>query len=173
MQVFRSFVAGVKNLFRRNAAERELDAELRSYMNESAANKVASGATPEEAAREAKLEMDGLETVKHEVRSVGWEFTLETLIQDVRYGVRMLRKSPSFTLVALAAIALGIGANTAIFSVVNAILLQPLPYPEPNRLISVGTHERHISGIHPMGVADFLAWRDHQKSLNTLPSLTK
>lgn len=165
MRLFHSFAAGLKDLFRRDAAERDLDAELRSYMDHATADKVRGGATAEEAAREARLEMDGLETVKHKVRSVGWEFSLETLIQDVRYGVRMLRKSPSFTLVALAAIALGIGANTAIFSVVNAILLQPLPYPDPDRLIMAGTHERHLSGIHAMGVADFLAWRDHQKSL--------
>jgi putative ABC transport system permease protein len=88
-------------------------------------------------------------------------------VQDVRYGVRMLRKSTLFTAVAVTAIAIGVGANTAMFSLVDAILLRPLPYPEPQRLIVVGTHQRDGSGMSPMGTADFLAWRDRQAEFRT------
>jgi putative ABC transport system permease protein len=102
---------------------------------------------------------------------VGWESALEVLAQDVRYGVRILLKSPLFTAVALTTIAIGIGANTAMFSLVDAILLRPLPYPDPQRLIVVGTHQRDESGMSAMGTADFLAWRDHQHSFEQVAVL--
>src|SRR5262249_14377797 len=145
--------------------------ELNAYLQEAAHTKVQAGATPEEALRAARLELGGMETVKHEVRAVGWEFALEVFAQDVRYGVRMLRKSPVFTIVAVAAIAIGIGANTAMFSLVDAILLRPLPYPEPERLVVAGTHQRGGSGMKHMGTADFLAWRDRQQSFEQVAVL--
>jgi hypothetical protein len=114
---------------------------------------------------------DALLHAGHEVRAVGWEFAVEILAQDVRYGVLILRKSPLFTAVAVMAIAIGIGGNTAMFSLVDAILLRPLPYPEPQRLIIVGTKQRDGSGMSPMGTADFLAWRDHQQSFEQVAVL--
>lgn len=83
----------------------------------------------------------------------------------------MLGKSPLFTAVAVMAIAIGIGANTAMFSLVDAIILRPLPYPEPQRLIVVGTNQRGDSGMSYMGTADFLAWRDHQQSFEQVAIL--
>ncbi|HKR85627.1 MAG TPA: ABC transporter permease, partial [Terriglobales bacterium] len=93
--------------------------------------------------------------------------------QDVRYGVRMLLKAPLFTAVALTTIAIGIGANTAIFSLVDAILLRPLPYPDPQRLIVAGTHQRGGSGLELISTADFLAWRDHQQSFEEVAILDR
>src|SRR5580765_5201827 len=173
MNVFRSFMAGLKELLRRDQAERELNEELNAYLQNAADAKVQAGATPEEALRSARLEMGGMESVKHEVRAAGWEFALEVFVQDIRYGVRMLRKSPLFTAVAVTAIAIGIGANTAMFSLVDAILLRPLPYPEPQRLIVVGIQERGHSGLNLMGTADFLAWRDHQQSFEQVAVLNQ
>ncbi len=95
---------------------------------------------------------------------MGWELAVDTFFRDLRYGLRLIRKSPGFAALAILAIAIGIGANTAIFSVVDAILLRPLPYPEPRQLIAIGMHQRGGSGVNPMGVADFLAWRDQQHS---------
>jgi predicted permease len=171
MNVFRSLVAGLKELVRGDKAEKELNEELNAYLQEAANAMVQAGATPEEAVRSARLELGGMETVKHEVRSVGWEFALEVFVQDVRYGVRMLRKSPLFTAAAVAAIAIGIGANTAMFSLVDAILLRPLPYPDPQRLMVAGTHQRSDPGMKHMGTADFLAWRDRQQSFEQVAVL--
>ena len=171
MKVFRHLTAGLKELVRRDKTESELREELNAYVQNAADAKIDAGATPEEALRSARLELGGMETVKHEVRAVGWEFALEVFVQDIRYGVRMLRKSPLFTAVAVMAIAIGIGANTAIFSLVDAILLRPLPYHDPQRLIVVGTQQRGISGMDLMGPADFLAWRDHQQSFEQVAVL--
>jgi putative ABC transport system permease protein len=162
MNVFRHVAAGLKELIRRNKTESELSEELNAYVQNAAEAKVQAGATPEEALRSARLEMGGMESVKHQVRAVGWEFALEVFVQDVRFGVRMLLKSPLFTAVALTTIAIGIGANTAMFSLVDAIVLRPLPYPEPQRLIVAGMHQRGGSGMELISTADFLAWRDHQ-----------
>ena len=171
MNVFRHLMAGLRDLVGADKTESELSEELNDYLQKAADAKVEAGATPEEALRSARLELGGMETVKHEVRAVGWEFALEVFVQDIRYGVRMLRKSPLFTAVAVTAIAIGIGANTAIFSLVDAILLRPLPYPESQRLIVGGTQQRGSSGMDLMGTADFLAWRDHQQSFEQVAVL--
>src|SRR5215469_12220232 len=164
MSTFRKLTAGFKELMRKNQSESELNEELNAYVQNAAEAKVRDGATPEEALRLARLEVGGRETVKHQVRAVGWEFALEVFAQDVRHGVRMLLKSPLFTAVALTTIAIGVGANTAIFSLVDSILLRPLPYPEPQRLVAAGTNQLGDSPMSPMGTADFLAWRDRQQS---------
>src|SRR5215470_9142088 len=164
MNIFRRLKAGARELVRRDKAESELSEELNAYLQSTAEMKVQAGATREEALRSARLEMGPMESVKHQVRAVGWEFPLEVFLQDVRHGGRMLLKAPLFTAVAVTTIALGIGFNTAMFSLVDAILLRPLPYPEPQQLVVVGTHQRGESGMSPMGTADFLAWRDHQQS---------
>ena len=171
MNVFRNITAGLKELMRRNKSENELSEELNAYVQDAAEAKVRAGATPEEALRSARLEFGGVETVKHQVRAVGWEFGLEVFVQDIRYGVRMLLRSPIFTAVALTTIAISIGANTAMFSLVDAILLRPLPYPDPQRLIVVGTNQLGESTMSPMGTADFLAWRDRQQSFEQVAVL--
>src|SRR5215470_4580012 len=171
MTVFRHIAAGIRELIHRNKTESELNEELNSYVQSVADAKVQAGSTPEEALREARVEMGGMDSVKDQIRAVGWESVLDIFVQDVRYGVRMLLKSPLFAAVALTTIAIGIGANTAIFSLVDAILLRPLPYPEPQRLIIVGARQRDGSGMSPMGTADFLAWRDRQQSFEQVAVL--
>jgi putative ABC transport system permease protein len=164
MSIYRQLTTGLKELMRKSQSESEFSEELKAYLQNAAEAKVRAGATPQEALRSARLEVGGMETVKHQVRAVGWEFALEVFVQDVRYGARMLLKSPMFTAVALTTIAIGIGANTAIFSLVDSILLRPLPYPEPQRLVAAGTNQLGDSQMSPMGTADFLAWRDRQQS---------
>lgn len=171
MKALRSFAAGLRALFQRSKADRELQEELDGYLRSVAAVKVQEGATFDEALRSARLEIGGTESLKHQVRTVGWEFSLEMLLQDARFGMRTLLKSPLFTAVVVATMAIGIGANTAIFSLVEAILLRPLPYPEPQGLLVVGTNQRGMSSMSAMGAADFLAWQERQRSFEQVGML--
>jgi predicted permease len=117
--------------------ESEMDAELHFHMEAYAEDLVRSGVPHQEAMRRARLEFGGAERVKEECREARGVHFLETLFHDVRYGLRALRKSPGFTFVAVFTLAVGIGANSAIFSAINGILLKPLPYPHPEELIDL------------------------------------
>jgi putative ABC transport system permease protein len=126
-----------QRLFRRARTEKRLNTELRVHLEQQIADYIATGMTPEEARRRARLEFGGLDQVKEECRDVGAARFVETLIQDLRYGLRQLRRDPGFTVVAVITLAVGVGVNSAIFSLVNAVLLQPLPYPNSGQLVHV------------------------------------
>ena len=133
------FAAGVRRLANRERAERDLEDEARQFMRESAAAKRAAGMSAEAAERAARIEMGSIDAATEPARSYGWDAALEAFLRDVRYAIRYLRKSPGFTLAAAGSLALGIGANTAIFSMVNATLIRPLPVAEPHELITVSS----------------------------------
>jgi putative ABC transport system permease protein len=130
-------VSRLRSLLRRTTVEAELDDELRFHFELQVEKYVKSGLPREEARRRARLEFGGLDQVKEECREARGVHLIETLAQDIRYGLRTLRKSPGFTAVAVLTLAVGIGASTAIFSAVNPILFEPLPYSHPNRITMI------------------------------------
>ena len=136
------------NLLRRRKAEDSLDAELRAYVEDLICRNIAKGLSREEARRQAFVEVGGLESIKEGVREAWLGNGIETTAQDVRYACRSLLRSPGFTAVVIATLALGIGSNLTMFSLMRAVLWRPLPYPEPNRIVTiqVDARNRHDTG---------------------------
>jgi putative ABC transport system permease protein len=144
----------VTNTFTRSRVERDLDADVRGYADLLVAEKMRAGMNETDARRAALVELGGVEHVKDEVRDVRAGVLLDTTIRDVRYAVRTLVRRPGFTIVAVTALALGIGATTAIFSVVNGVLLRALPYREPDRIVAVMHNERE-----PVSPLNYVDWK--------------
>ena len=138
----------LRALFGRKSMEAELDEELRAHFEHQVQKYVQSGLPLEHAKRRAGLEFGGLDQVKEECRDARGVSFIETTIQDMRYGLRMLARSPGFTAVAILTLALGIGANTAIFSVIDAVMLRKLPVKNPQELVQLAT-------VGPYGVSSF------------------
>jgi putative ABC transport system permease protein len=126
--------------------EQDMRDELRFHLERQIAANIAAGMTPDEAQRQARLRLGALEGVKVGCREERRGFWLESLWSDVRYGLRMLRKSPGFTTVAILILALGIGANSAVFSAIDAVLLRPLPFPDGDQLMRVSQYNPKIAG---------------------------
>jgi len=137
MRRLQNILNWLRSWFKQNSVEKELGSELRFHIERQVEENIAAGMTPEEARRAALREFGGVEQVKEECRDTRRVNILENLIQDMRYGLRTLRKSPSFTFFAVAVLALGIAANSAIFSIADAVLIRPLPYRDANRLVMV------------------------------------
>jgi len=147
----------------RNRKEREMDEEMRFHIEAHAADLVGRGVAQQEALRQARVEFGGIEMVKEDCRdAVGVSF-LETLFQDVRQGIRAMLRTPVFTAIALIVLALGIGANTAIFSVVDAVLLRPLAYRDSDRLVTI-----LMNGDGPVSAGNYIDWRDQSRSFTAV-----
>ncbi len=154
-----NLTSGLKSLFQKHRVERELDEELRSFLEASAAHKQSAGMTADAARRAALAEMGSSNAVKHQVWSSRWESTLEGLLQDLRISFRALAKSPGFTVVAVLSLGLGIGANTAIFTLIEQVLLRNLPVRDPQQLVTFGKSESGgVLGGVDLGFFDEFPW---------------
>ena len=152
MKVFASLRSVVSVLFRRSLLENEMEEELRAHIEDRANDLERSGVPHPEAQRRARLEFGGYQKYKEEIREGRGTHFLEILIQDLRFGLRMLRKTPAFTAIAIITLALGIGANGAIFAVIENVLLKPLPFPDSAQLVDLGYDARGI-GFHGRSAA--------------------
>src|SRR5678810_157997 len=126
-----------RTLFRRNRVEWELDEEFQFHIEQRIELEIASGRSPEEARRIALRSMDGMQLHKEECRDMRRVNYLDDMLRDLQYATRNLRRSPGFAVLAVLIMALGIGANTAVFSVVNAVLLKPLSFSDPGRIVTL------------------------------------
>ena len=163
MSLLRNIAVGLRVLFRKKQVSQELDEELNGFLQMAVEEKMKQGMSRKEAVRTVRLERGSLEVTKEVLRTTGWESFVETCWQDLRFGVRMLLKNPGFTALAVLILALGIGANAAVFSVLHAVLLRPLPYTAPEQLTMLCvTDSRPRSWAVTDGSTsyrDFLEWR--------------
>jgi len=159
----------LRSLFKRGRVEQELSDELRFHLEKMTEENVARGMTLEEARYAALRELGGVEQIKEECRDMRRVNWIENLVHDLRYGVRQLRRTPGFAAVVVTALALGIGANAAMFSVVNAVLLRPLPFRDPGRLVAIeGIPAVQFNGPH----THVIGWQDWVGKSRTLTDVS-
>lgn len=164
MEALRTAVSRVTGFFQRRVLVRRLEDELQFHIEQEIQANVRRGLGPEEARRRALIALGGIEKTKEEFRDAVGLRLLDDLVRDFQYGLRQLRRSPGFSVVALLTLALGIGANAAIFSVIRAVLLMPLPFPEPDRLM--------ILYGYTLDTSNFEQWRNQARSYEQFAALS-
>src|SRR5579864_6120570 len=143
MALLKSLVAGVRSLFQKDRMEREMDEELGEFLDAAVKEKMRRGMSRQEALRAARIELGGVEAVKEQVRAASWESRIETVWSDLRFGARLLRLNPVFAGAAILSLALGIGANTAIFQLIDAVRLRTLPVKNAQEIARVAIDHRN------------------------------
>jgi hypothetical protein len=170
MKRARQLLTRLANLFTGRRQEERLRAEIEEHIVLQTEENIQAGMSPAEARRQALLKFGAIEPVKETYRDQESVPFVETLLLDLKYGLRMLRKSPGFTAVAILTLAIGIGANTAIFSFVAAVLLRPLPYPQPEQIVSVWEKPPQFDHNF-ISTLNFLDWKQQNRCFQFLAAL--
>jgi putative ABC transport system permease protein len=159
-------------LLRREAVEREMDAEMRHHVECEIADRIGRGMAPDEARRTALRDFGGIERFKEEGRDARGTRALEDVVLDVRHGLRSLRRAPGLSVASVLTVALGVSASTAIFAMTYGVLLRPLPYRDPDRLVVLWEHDlRHGHDRNVVSLANFEAWRDRSRAFLGMAAL--
>lgn len=169
--MLRDLIIRLRSLLRRRTVEQELDEELTFHLERQFEKNLNAGLEEEEAKRRVRLQFGGNEQVKEECRSARGVQPFENFLQDVRYGARVLRKAPGFTITALLTLALGIGANTALFSAVYGVLLRPLPFSDASRLVVMNETTPRVGRV-AVSVPNFLDWKAQARSFSAIAAAT-
>jgi hypothetical protein len=158
----------LKQLLSRRGRYYELSASIREHLEEKIANLIDDGMTREQAERSALREFGNVTLIEERSREV-WQWpTLESILSDSKFALRQLRKAPAFSVVVVGILALGIGANTAVSSVVEAVMLRPLPYIQPQRLVEIKASQEHHFESSNVSYPDFIDWRAQNRSFEHL-----
>ncbi|MBO0722240.1 MAG: ABC transporter permease, partial [Blastocatellia bacterium] len=168
MAGLRVFIQRLCGLFFKRRLERDLEDEIRAHLEMQIEENLRLGMNPEEARRAARRKFGGVEQVKEAYRDRRGLPLVESTLQDLRYAARSLARNPGYTSIAIITLALGIGANTAIFSAVSAALLRPLPYPEPDKLVTVWERLIKENGRNLVSDADFYDWRERNRVFDNI-----
>src|SRR5499427_4256658 len=174
--VLRKFVSRAVGSFLRHRSNVDILDELNSHLDAHVADSVRAGMTSDEARRHALMTLGGLSQVSETCRDRQTLPFVEKTMQDLRYAARMLVKTPGFSIVAIVTLALGIGANTAVFSLVSRVLLQPLPFPQPDRLMLVPDDVSSLGGPYSLTEptpADYAAWKEQSRSFTDMAAMTQ
>jgi putative ABC transport system permease protein len=158
----------LRSMWRRDALESGLDEEIRFHIDRQTEKHRRAGLGAEEARRQALLKFGGVERIRERTRDEIRPALLDDAVRDVRHGVRVLRRAPAFTAAALITLALGIGATSAIFSVVRTVMLEPLPYKDPDRIVAIWETNRGGTSRNVIAPANFVAWRERVRTLDHL-----
>ncbi len=169
--MLRDLIIRLRSLLRRRTVEQELDEELTFHLERQFEKNLNAGLEQEEAKRRVRLQFGGNEQVKEECRRARGVQPFENFLQDVRYGARVLRKAPGFTITALLTLALGIGANTALFSAVYGVLLRPLPFSDASRLVVMNETTPRVGRV-AVSFPNFLDWRAQARSFSAIAAAT-
>src|SRR5258708_15147658 len=172
MRQLRAWSLRLAGMFNRRQRDCELSAEMESHLQMHMEESIRAGMSPLEARRLALIQLGGVESVKESYRRRRGLPLLETLVQDLRYALRMLRRSPGFAAIAVATLALGIGANTLIFTLVDGVLLKPLPFSHPERLVQLYELSNHGSTTGPPSWPDYQDWLARTRSFSGLVGYT-
>ena len=158
----------IRSIGRRDALESGLEEEIRFHLDHQTEKNRRAGMSPDEARRHALLKFGGVEGIKESTRDEVRPALLEDSVRDIRHGVRLLRRAPGFTAAALLTLALGIGATSAIFSIVRTVMLEPLPYQDPDRIVTIWETNRGGTVRNSIAPANFVAWRERSRTLEHL-----